>query len=156
LLKLEGDQVTFSYKDYAQEGHPQKERKVSAEQLFDLFLQHVSPKGFKRVRYVGFWAGSHASQRIASIHQQITGDSVAEARRTPQENASCGSDSTNHTVSIPSLDTATPAITQPTCPHCGSVDLQLIDVRERYQCDWMWSLQWDLFPSWRPQIEDTS
>jgi hypothetical protein len=78
LLKLQGDQVTFSYKDYAEEDCPEKEMQVSAEQLLDLFLQHVSPRGFKRIRYVGFWSGPRASQRIAAIRRQLTSDPACQ------------------------------------------------------------------------------
>ena len=159
LLKLQGDQVTFSYKDYAEEGCPEKEMQVSAEQLLDLFLQHVSPKGFKRIRYVGFWSGPRASQRIAAIRKQLTGDSGSQ--ETSPSKHTCGSapaDSSDHDMPFEKqpAELSNVAITAPTCPHCGSTDLEMIDVRERYKCDWMWSCQWDLFPSWPSKIQDSS
>jgi hypothetical protein len=153
LLTLEGDQVTFAYKDYTQEGHPTKQRRVSAAQLLDLFLQHVSPRGFKRVRYVGFWAGSAASQRIAAIRQQITGDPPATQHSIPQDTTPCASNSPSGAPSKPPLQNVE-AAAAPSCPHCGSTDLQLTDVRERHHCTWMWSLHWDIFPPWLSKCRD--
>ena len=64
---------------------------VPAEQLLELFLQHVSPKGFKRIRYVGFWSGPRASQRIAAIRGQLTSDPVGQEcdAPSPHEAARC-------------------------------------------------------------------
>jgi hypothetical protein len=162
LLKLQGDQVTFSYKDYAEEDCPEKEMQVSAEQLLDLFLQHVSPRGFKRIRYVGFWSGPRASQRIAAIRRQLTSDPACQESddTSPNGHARCSAPTDSTARSIPSekepAESSEGGRTAPTCPHCGSTDLHSIEMRDRYECRWMWTHQWDLFPSWPPKIEDTS
>ena len=143
LLKLEGDQVTFSYKDYAQEGCPQRQMTTAADQFLELFLRHVSPRGFKRVRYVGFWAGPHATQRIDSIHRQIRENTPAQTHDVPADSVPRQSDDIN-------------SVNTPTCPHCGSDDLLLIEECDRHQCNWMWDFQWDIFPSWKPLTYDTS
>ena len=154
-----GDQVTFSYKDYAGEGCPAKEMQVSAEQLLELFLQHVSPKGFKRIRYVGFWSGPQASQRIAAIREQLTRDPACQEPDdpSPNEDARCpvAADSTEQNISAEE-EPALCASTVPTCPHCGSIDLQPFEVRNRDECRRMWVNQWDVFPSWPSTTEDTS
>jgi hypothetical protein len=144
LLKLEGDQVTFSYKDYAEAGSPEKEMQVSAEKLLDLFLQHVSPRGFKRIRYVGFWSGPRASQRITAIRHQLAGEPDCQQCDDPSPNEKESAGPTER------------AFTTPTCPHCESTDLQLIEECSRADCGWMWSFKWEVFPSWPAKIEDTS
>lgn len=162
LLKLEGDQVTFSYKDYAKEGSPEETMRVPVEQLLELFLQHVSPQGFKRIRYVGFWSGPQASQRIAAIREQLTCDPARQQvdDRSPNEDARCpiAADSTEqniHAEKAPA-ERSPCAGTAPACPHCGSTDLQQIEIRDRHECRWMWENPWEVFPPWQRTTTDTS
>lgn len=60
ILKLEGDQVTFRYKD-SQTGK-NKHCTTTAQEFIRRFLQHVLPKGFVKVRYYGFF--SHGNRHI--------------------------------------------------------------------------------------------
>jgi len=55
LLSVDGDHVTFRWKDYA---HHRKCRAMTltAEEFLRRFLQHVLPKGFPRIRYFGWFA----------------------------------------------------------------------------------------------------
>jgi hypothetical protein len=55
LLSIDGDQVTFRWKDYA---HHSKCRTMTLtlEEFLRRFLQHVLPKGFPRIRYFGWLA----------------------------------------------------------------------------------------------------
>jgi hypothetical protein len=73
ILKIDGDRVTFSYKDYNEDGNPTKEKTTTAFQFLDLFLQHVTPTGFKRIRYSGFWSGPRAAKNISEIRERLTG-----------------------------------------------------------------------------------
>jgi hypothetical protein len=162
LLQLEGDQVTLSYQDYAEEGSPEKQLQVSAEQLLGLFLQHVSPKGFKRIRYVGFWSGPRASQRIAAIREQLTRAAACHEREDASlhEDArgAVARDATEQNLPAQTA-TAEPAPcvrAAPTCPHCGSTDLQPLEMRDRYECRGMWANPWDAFPAWQRTTADTS
>ena len=55
LLSIDGDHVTFRWKDYA---HHSKCRTMTLtlEEFLRRFLQHVLPKGFPRIRYFGWLA----------------------------------------------------------------------------------------------------
>ena len=55
LLSVDGDQVTFRWKDYA---HHSKCRAmtITQEEFLRRFLQHVLPKGLPRIRYFGWLA----------------------------------------------------------------------------------------------------
>jgi hypothetical protein len=55
LLALDGDHVTFRWKDYT---HHSKCRAMTLtlEEFLRRFLQHVLPKGFPRIRYFGWMA----------------------------------------------------------------------------------------------------
>ena len=55
LLSVDGDHVTFRWKDYA---HHSKSRAMTLtlEEFLRRFLQHVLPKGFPRIRYFGWFA----------------------------------------------------------------------------------------------------
>jgi hypothetical protein len=55
LIGLEGGQVEFLWKDYADEGK-QKTMKLKAVEFLRRFLLHVLPAGFVRVRHYGFLA----------------------------------------------------------------------------------------------------
>src|SRR5437764_9587526 len=50
LVALEGDQVEFLWKDYADQGKP-KTMKLQAVEFIRRFLQHVLPAGFVRIRH---------------------------------------------------------------------------------------------------------
>jgi len=50
LLELNDDQVTFSYKDYA-EGNATKTMTLKTQEFARRFLLHVLPRGFVRIRY---------------------------------------------------------------------------------------------------------
>src|SRR5262249_48052821 len=54
LLAIDGDQVTFRWKDYA---HHRKSRAMTLtpEEFLRRFLQHVLPKGLPRIRYFGLF-----------------------------------------------------------------------------------------------------
>jgi hypothetical protein len=55
LLSVDGDHVTFRWKDYA---HHSKSRAMTLtlEEFLRRFLQHVLPKGLPRIRYFGWLA----------------------------------------------------------------------------------------------------
>lgn len=54
ILSLENGKVTFRFKDAQTSKY--KTRKLPALQFISLFLQHVLPRGFVKVRYFGFLA----------------------------------------------------------------------------------------------------
>jgi hypothetical protein len=68
LLKLEGDRVTFRYRDT--ETGAEKRCTLGAEEFIHRFLQHVLPKGFVKVRYYGFFAARQRA-RLMFLQQQL-------------------------------------------------------------------------------------
>jgi ssDNA-binding Zn-finger/Zn-ribbon topoisomerase 1 len=64
LIGLEGDQVQFLWKDYADEGK-QKTMKLKAVEFLRRFLLHVLPAGFVRIRHYGFLANRACREKLA-------------------------------------------------------------------------------------------
>jgi hypothetical protein len=63
LISLEGEQVTFRWRDYAG-GNKQRLMTVSADEFMRRFLLHVLPKGFVRIRHFGILANFRRSAFI--------------------------------------------------------------------------------------------
>jgi predicted PurR-regulated permease PerM len=64
LLALEQGQVSFAWKDYRDQQQPQEVMTVSAEEFIRRFLQHSLPPGFQRIRYYGFLAHCHRTEKL--------------------------------------------------------------------------------------------
>lgn len=60
--------VSFNYKDYADESK-EKVLKVPTEEFVSRFLKHILPKGFCRIRFVGFLANSCKTRKLKLIHK---------------------------------------------------------------------------------------
>jgi hypothetical protein len=100
IVKLENDQVTFTYKD--SDSGKTKHCTLSAEAFLRRFLQHVLPKGFVKIRYYGILASGHRPLLTQARTLLCTG---APAVPTPA--------SLSHPPTLPA-----PAQTV-TCPKCG-------------------------------------
>jgi hypothetical protein len=64
LVGLADGQVSFTWKDYRQEGKS-KTMTLPADEFIRRFLQHTVPDGFHRIRHIGFLANSHRSEKLA-------------------------------------------------------------------------------------------
>ena len=73
LLAIDGDHVTFRWKDYA---HRNKKRKMTlgASEFLRRFVQHVLPRGFVRIRHFGFLANAHRTELLV-IARELIGES---------------------------------------------------------------------------------
>ena len=60
--------VTFRYKDYAN-NCTSKLKTVSGTEFIGLFLQHILPKGFSRVRFSGFLSNCCKTKKLKLIHK---------------------------------------------------------------------------------------
>jgi hypothetical protein len=69
IVNLENDQVTFAYKDT--HTRQWKTMKLPVFQFIRRFLQHVLPKGFKKVRHFGYL--SSRNKQLLSVLQYIFG-----------------------------------------------------------------------------------
>ncbi len=62
---MEGDQVSFRWKDYRHE-HKQKHQimTLAADEFIRRFLLHALPPGFQRIRYYGLFANTHRRDAV--------------------------------------------------------------------------------------------
>jgi hypothetical protein len=107
IVSMKDGNVTFSYRP---RGKPWTTMKLDAMSFIRRFLQHVLPKGFQKVRYVGFLHPS-AKKRFMALKQQL-GEQTREPAGQPTVHNRSESHETSpkrHTPDAPGL-----------CPHCGS------------------------------------
>lgn len=64
LVELDHGQVSFTWKDYRQDGKT-KMMTLSADEFIRRFLQHTVPSGFHRIRHIGFLANCHRAAKLA-------------------------------------------------------------------------------------------
>ena len=64
LVGLDNGKVSFTWKDYRQDGKT-KIMTLSADEFIRRFLQHTVPDGFHRIRHIGFLANCHRSKKLA-------------------------------------------------------------------------------------------
>ena len=63
LRSLDGDQVTFDYRD-RRDGNRLKQLTLPAHEFIRRFLQHVVPRGFCRIRHFGFLGNRVKEERL--------------------------------------------------------------------------------------------
>lgn len=69
ILEVGEKEVAFEWKDY-RDGGSKKTTSLPGASFARLFVQHVLPFGFKRVRYYGFWNPSGLKRALESIRSQ--------------------------------------------------------------------------------------
>lgn len=60
-------EVSFRYKDY-KNGSETRIKTVSGEEFLNLFLKHILPKGFTRVRFAGYLSNCCKTKKLKLIH----------------------------------------------------------------------------------------
>ena len=68
IVSADEDSVTFRYKDYA-DGNAEKTMTVGGEEFVGMFLRHVLPSGFHRVRFSGYLTNCKKSRNLKLIHR---------------------------------------------------------------------------------------
>jgi hypothetical protein len=63
LVRVAGQQVTFTYKDYSQNGR-RREMTLPAEEFIRRLLLHILPHRFVRIRYYGLFANRHRDRQL--------------------------------------------------------------------------------------------
>jgi hypothetical protein len=63
LVRVADHQVTFTYKDYSQNGR-QREMTLPVEEFIRRFLLHILPHRFVRIRYYGLFANRHRDRQL--------------------------------------------------------------------------------------------
>ena len=70
IASLDDDQVTFRYKDYADQGQT-KLLKLTPSEFIRRFLLHTLPSGFTRIRYYGFLANRHRAANLQRCREML-------------------------------------------------------------------------------------
>jgi hypothetical protein len=112
LVKLEGGQVTFRYKDYA-DGHSPKMMTLPAEEFLRRFVQHVLPRGFVKIRHYGLLANRGRADKLELCRRLLLPLAVSAA------GGEMTADKDGQEV------TAAP---MPHCPHCGGRRFVLVQL----------------------------
>jgi hypothetical protein len=106
LLNVQDGQVSFRYKDYADD-HQQKTMTLAAEEFLRRFLVHVLPKGFVKIRHYGLLTNRRRAANLERCRRLLLVESVAQT--------------------VAAQDT-TAKLTAPLCPWCGQGRLQRVRV----------------------------
>jgi hypothetical protein len=70
LQEIDSDSVTFSYKDYRQQG-TKKLMKLSPEEFIRRFALHILPKRFVKIRHYGFLSSSWKREKLKRLQKQL-------------------------------------------------------------------------------------
>jgi hypothetical protein len=84
LVRLEGDTVALTYKDYRHGGRRRLLR-LPAQELIRRFLQHVLPRGFVRIRYYGLLANRHREEALRRCREVLKAVPPEREHREPPE-----------------------------------------------------------------------
>ena len=112
LIRLEGGEVTFRWKDYAR-GGGRKTMTLKAVEFIRRFLLHVLPAGFVRIRHYGFLANRVCQEKLALCRSLLSATTTAD-----QVAAGPSSESTATAESGPDATV---------CPVCGRGRLVTIE-----------------------------
>jgi Putative transposase/Transposase zinc-binding domain len=73
LIAIDGDAVTFKWKDYRIEGRDRyKVMRLEAGEFIRRFLIHVLPAGFHRIRHYGLFASGSRADNIARARELLS------------------------------------------------------------------------------------
>lgn len=111
LVRLEADQVTFTYKDYRQESQV-REMRLSAEEFLRRFLLHILPDRFVRIRHYGLFANRRREKDLEQC-RSLLGVESPESEPSPRE------DWQSVVLRVTGRD---PTL----CPECGRGHLRVI------------------------------
>ena len=67
ILSIDGEKVVFKYKDYS-DGSKEKTMSMNGISFIGMFLQHVLPSGFHRIRLSGYLTNSQKTKNLKRIH----------------------------------------------------------------------------------------
>jgi hypothetical protein len=94
LIRLEGDEVEFLWKDYADE-RKRKTMTLKAVEFIRRFLLHVLPAGFVRVRHYGFLSNRVCQEKLTLCRSLMAAGTIAKAPEPePNEGGETDADAT--------------------------------------------------------------
>lgn len=80
LVRLEGEEVTFTWKDYADHDR-MREMTLSGEEFLRRFLLHVLPDRFVRIRYYGLLANRNREKALELCRKVLPGSPVRKVQK---------------------------------------------------------------------------
>jgi hypothetical protein len=80
LVRLEGEEVTFTWKDYADHDR-MREMTLSGEEFLRRFLLHVLPDRFVRIRYYGLLANRNREKALELCRKVLAVPPVRKAQK---------------------------------------------------------------------------
>lgn len=83
LLSMNGNTVTFSWKDY-RDGGRRKTMTLDAHEFIRRFLLHVLPNGFVRIRYYGIQANRQRAEKLRLCRALLGVTEAAEANKADE------------------------------------------------------------------------
>ena len=129
LLSIEDGKVTFRWKDYRNDGAVRVAR-LDAMEFMRRFLQHVLPKGVRRIRHFGIFSNRHRTQNLA-LCRQLLGvfDPSPTVNTDPCPQTECDEPAADQAPRCPACNTGHMVITErwdrgergvlPSCVHQG-------------------------------------
>jgi hypothetical protein len=115
ILDIKGGEVTFTWKDYKNDGE-QRTMTLKAHEFIRRFLMHVLPDGFVRIRYYGLLANCHRASKLARCRDLL---SVPQAR--------CENPEEQNWVQLLIALTGKDPLQCPNCTHGRMVPVQNLD-----------------------------
>ena len=76
LLKMDGERITFAWKDYRHAAE-QRTMTLDAAEFIRRFLLHVLPNGLQHIRHYGFLANRHRETRLALCRRLLNAPTPA-------------------------------------------------------------------------------
>lgn len=83
LVSVGDGKVAFRYKDYAHE-NAQRTMSLDAVEFLRRFLLHTLPSGFMRIRYYGFLANRHRTEKLQQA-RQFLGENTSSTGKEPAQ-----------------------------------------------------------------------
>jgi hypothetical protein len=88
LQAINKDNVTFSYKDYADDNQ-HKKMVLTSEEFIRRYLSHILPKGLMRIRHFGFLANCCRRKKLDVIRRQLPDLAEQKADDETKQLAKC-------------------------------------------------------------------
>jgi len=70
ILEVNETEVTFSWKDYS-DNYAKKTTTLRGEEFLSLFIRHILPPGFTRIRHYGFLSSASKTKSLALIRKNL-------------------------------------------------------------------------------------
>lgn len=88
LQSIDKDNVSFSYKDYA-DNNRSKQIILKGEEFLRRYLSHILPKGLMRVRHFGFLANRCRRKKLSIIRRQLPKVTTCKENAVKEKPLSC-------------------------------------------------------------------